>query len=85
LANRILIIGGGTLGPKAASRTKRLDPDADMDELRDRKDALPRYRKIIIFCSTSVRAYEARKALEGLGFRDIKFLDGSVTAWSYPL
>lgn len=59
MANKILIIGGGALGPKAASRARRLDPDADMDELRERKDALPRYREIIIFCSTSVRAYVA--------------------------
>jgi len=30
MGNRILIIGGVALGPKAASRARRLDPDAEI-------------------------------------------------------
>ena len=56
-----------------------------LNELRDRRDELPRDGEIIIFCRTSVRAYEAQRILEGLGFRDVKFLDGSLKAWPYPL
>jgi rhodanese-related sulfurtransferase len=56
-----------------------------LDMLRDRRNELPRNGEIIIFCRTSVRAYEAQRTLEGFGFRDVKFLDGSLKAWPYPL
>lgn len=54
-------------------------------ELRERLDELPREGEIIIFCRTSVRAYEAERILSSKGFGDVKFLDGSLHAWPYSL
>jgi NADPH-dependent 2,4-dienoyl-CoA reductase/sulfur reductase-like enzyme/rhodanese-related sulfurtransferase len=54
-----------------------------VQDLRRRHRELPKDREIITFCSTSVRAYEAERILKGRGFRDIKFLDGSLKAWPY--
>lgn len=54
-------------------------------ELRERLDELPREGEIIIFCRTSVRAYEAERVLSSKGFRDVKFLDGSLHAWPYSV
>jgi len=54
-------------------------------ELRHRLDELPREGEIIIFCKTSIRAYEAERLLRGRGFGNVKFLDGSLDAWPFPL
>jgi len=53
--------------------------------LKDSLGQLPRDKEIIAFCRTSVRAYTAERQLRGEGYRDVKFLDGSVTAWPFPL
>lgn len=52
-----------------------------LDELRERLHELDKTKEIIIICETSVRAYEAERILRGSGFRDIRFLDGSLTTW----
>jgi NADPH-dependent 2,4-dienoyl-CoA reductase/sulfur reductase-like enzyme/rhodanese-related sulfurtransferase len=54
-------------------------------ELRERLDELPLEGEIIVFCRTSVRAYEAERVLSSKGFKDVKFLDGSLHAWPYSL
>jgi NADPH-dependent 2,4-dienoyl-CoA reductase/sulfur reductase-like enzyme/rhodanese-related sulfurtransferase len=54
-------------------------------ELRERLGELPRDGEIIVFCRTGVRAYEAQRLMNHRGFRDVKFLDGSLNAWPYPL
>lgn len=56
-----------------------------VDELRRRAGELARDKEIIIYCQTSVRAYSAQRILDGLGFKDVKFLDGSWAAWPYEL
>jgi NADPH-dependent 2,4-dienoyl-CoA reductase/sulfur reductase-like enzyme/rhodanese-related sulfurtransferase len=53
-----------------------------IEELRSRLNELPR-KEVVIFCKTSVRAYDAERILRGVGFNDVKFLDGSLTAWPY--
>jgi NADPH-dependent 2,4-dienoyl-CoA reductase/sulfur reductase-like enzyme/rhodanese-related sulfurtransferase len=53
-----------------------------IEELRSRLNELPR-KEVVIFCKTSVRAYDAERILRGAGFNDAKFLDGSLTAWPY--
>ena len=53
-----------------------------IEELRSRLNELPR-KEVVIFCKTSVRAYDAERILRGIGFNDVKFLDGSLTAWPY--
>ena len=52
-------------------------------ELRRRLDELPKDAEAVLFCQTSVRAYQAQRILDGAGFKDIKFMDGSIAAWPY--
>jgi NADPH-dependent 2,4-dienoyl-CoA reductase/sulfur reductase-like enzyme/rhodanese-related sulfurtransferase len=54
-----------------------------MPELRKRLDELSRDDEIIIFCHTSVRAYQAQRILDGAGFKTVKFMEGSLSAWPY--
>jgi len=54
-----------------------------LPELRKRLGELSRDDEIIIFCRTSVRAYQAQRILEGAGFKNVKFMEGSTSAWPY--
>jgi pyruvate/2-oxoglutarate dehydrogenase complex dihydrolipoamide dehydrogenase (E3) component/rhodanese-related sulfurtransferase len=54
-----------------------------LGELRARLGELEENKEIITLCRTSVRAYEAERILRGAGFKDVKFLDGSIAAWPY--
>jgi NADPH-dependent 2,4-dienoyl-CoA reductase/sulfur reductase-like enzyme/rhodanese-related sulfurtransferase len=54
-------------------------------ELRRRLDELPKDAEIVIYCQTSVRAYQAQRILDGAGFKDVKFMDGSIAAWPYEI
>lgn len=56
-----------------------------IDELRSRLNELPRDAEVVTYCRRSVRAYQAEKILEGAGFKDVKFLDGSIVGWPYSL
>lgn len=53
-------------------------------DLKERVSEIPKDKEIIIFCATSIRAYNAERTLRGLGFEDIKVLDGSLAAWPFP-
>ena len=50
-----------------------------------RLDELPRDKEIVVFCRTSIRAYQAQRILDGAGFKDVKFMDGSLAVWPYEL
>jgi NADPH-dependent 2,4-dienoyl-CoA reductase/sulfur reductase-like enzyme/rhodanese-related sulfurtransferase len=54
-------------------------------ELRARLDELPKDAEIVTFCQTSVRAYQAQRILDGAGFKNVKFMDGSIAAWPYKI
>jgi len=54
-----------------------------LPELRRRLGELPRDKEIITFCRTSIRAYLAQRILDGAGFKNVKFMDGSLAAWPY--
>lgn len=54
-----------------------------LPELRQRLGELSKDEEIVIFCLTSVRAYQAQRILDGAGFRNVKFMDGSIAAWPY--
>ena len=54
-------------------------------ELRARLDELPKNAEIVTFCQTSVRAYQAQRILEGAGFKNVVFMDGSIAAWPYEV
>jgi NADPH-dependent 2,4-dienoyl-CoA reductase/sulfur reductase-like enzyme/rhodanese-related sulfurtransferase len=56
-----------------------------LPELRKRLGELPREGEIVILCRTSIRAYQAQRILDGAGFQNVKFMDGSVAAWPYDL
>ncbi|MDD4859318.1 MAG: FAD-dependent oxidoreductase [Dehalococcoidales bacterium] len=53
--------------------------------LRTQLGSLPKNKKIITFCRTSIRAYKAQRTLEGEGFTDVSFVEGSITAWPYDV
>ena len=54
------------------------------DELRRRHAELPKDKEIIAFCHIGVRAYRCERVLRGLGFRDVKYLDGCLKSWPFP-
>jgi len=56
-----------------------------LGRLREKAKALPKDKLYIPFCQQSLRGYEAAKILEGLGFKNVKFMDGGVTHWPYEL
>jgi len=53
-------------------------------KLRQRHTELPKDKEIVIFCLTGIRAYRAERTLRGLGYGDVKYLDGSLKAWPFP-
>ena len=54
-----------------------------LPELRKRLGEISKDDEIIIYCRTSVRAYQAQRILEGAGFTNVKFMEGSLSAWHY--
>jgi len=54
-------------------------------ELRQRLAELPRDAEIVTSCHSSVRAYQAQRILEGAGFKNVKFMDGSIASWPYEV
>ena len=45
---------------------------------------LPTDKEIVALCKVSLRGYEAQKILEGMGYENVKFMDGGMFAWPYP-
>ena len=64
------------------TRQTRLVP---LRELRAKLDSLPRDAEIVVYCRTSVRAYKAQRILDGAGFKNVRFMDGSIAAWPYEV
>ncbi len=54
-----------------------------LGKLRDQARDLPKNAEIVTYCAVSLRGYEAVKILEGLGFTDVKFMDGGIVMWPY--
>ena len=54
-----------------------------LPELRQRMGELVKNDEIIILCHTSIRAYQAQRILEGAGYTNMKFMEGSLSAWPY--
>ena len=54
-----------------------------LNELRERLNTIPRDSEIILYCRTSIRAYQAQRIFDGNGFKKVTFLDGSLAAWPY--
>lgn len=56
-----------------------------LGEIRKRISEIPRDKEIVTSCVLGVRAYEALRTLKGAGFKDVKFMEGSLEAWPYEL
>jgi rhodanese-related sulfurtransferase len=56
-----------------------------LNKLREEVRSLPRDARIVTICRTSIRAYQAQRMLEGEGFTDVCFMDGSIAAWPYEV
>jgi rhodanese-related sulfurtransferase len=71
----------------AEYRRERLDnPHAfamPLGRLREKAPGLPKDKLYVPFCQLSLRGYEAAKILQGLGFKNVKFLDGGVIHWPF--
>jgi rhodanese-related sulfurtransferase len=52
-------------------------------QIRARVDELPGDKEIVSVCKTSIRAYKAQRILDGKGYKNNKFVDGSILAWPY--
>jgi rhodanese-related sulfurtransferase len=53
------------------------------DGCADRSGEIPRDKRVISYCRTSLRAWEAIRILYGQGFGNIEILDGGFLAWPY--
>jgi NADPH-dependent 2,4-dienoyl-CoA reductase/sulfur reductase-like enzyme/rhodanese-related sulfurtransferase len=62
-----------------AGQTRRII----LDGLRRELHKLPHDKEIVTICHSSVRAYQAQRILNGAGFGNVKFVDGSLVAWPY--
>jgi rhodanese-related sulfurtransferase len=53
--------------------------------LRKRLGELPsdKNREIIVYCKISLRGYEAALVLEAQGWKNVKVMEGGITAWPY--
>ncbi len=54
--------------------------------LRNRIGELPsdKDKEIIVYCKISLRGYEAALVMEGNGWKNVKVMEGGITAWPYP-
>ena len=53
-------------------------------DIMERVSEIPKDKEIIIYCATSIRAYIVERTLRGMGYEDVKILDGSLDAWPFP-
>ncbi|HJW86974.1 MAG TPA: FAD-dependent oxidoreductase [Candidatus Brocadiaceae bacterium] len=56
-----------------------------LDTLAARVNELDRTREIITYCRAGLRASHAYRILKNAGFEKVKYMDGSIMAWTYGL
>jgi NADPH-dependent 2,4-dienoyl-CoA reductase/sulfur reductase-like enzyme/rhodanese-related sulfurtransferase len=54
-----------------------------LGNLRERIEEIPRDQRVVVFCKTSLRAYEAALVLQHRGYKDVRVLDGGLAAWPF--
>lgn len=54
-----------------------------LGQLRSRLVELNKNDEIIAFCKISLRGYEAEGILEGVGFENVKVLEGGIVSWPF--
>jgi rhodanese-related sulfurtransferase len=53
-----------------------------LSRLRASSEEIPKDKQLICLCQIGMRSYEACRTLEGMGFEDVKFLEGGLKFWS---
>lgn len=53
-----------------------------LSRLRKSLEEIPGDKEVICYCQLGMRSYEACRTLEGMGFGDVKFLEGGLRFWS---
>lgn len=56
-----------------------------LDKLASRAHELDRSKEIITYCRAGLRAAHAYRILKNAGFNHVKYMDGSILAWTYGL
>jgi rhodanese-related sulfurtransferase len=51
--------------------------------LRGRAGEVPRDKPVVIYCKSSLRAWEGSCILAGLGYDNTEILDGGIVAWPF--
>ncbi len=54
-----------------------------LGEVRERFEEIPRDKPVVMYCKTTLRAYEAARFLSGQGYDNVSVLDGGMVAWPY--
>lgn len=53
-----------------------------LSRLRTSSEEIPKDKELICLCQLGMRSYDACRTLEGMGFEDVKFLEGGLSFWS---
>src|SRR3989338_2060079 len=56
-----------------------------LDKLASRAHELARSKEIVTYCRAGLRAAQAYRILKNAGFSNVKYMDGSILAWTYGL
>lgn len=56
-----------------------------LDKLASRANELDSSKEIVTYCRAGLRAAQAYRILKNAGFRNVKYMDGSILAWPYGL
>jgi NADPH-dependent 2,4-dienoyl-CoA reductase/sulfur reductase-like enzyme/rhodanese-related sulfurtransferase len=51
--------------------------------LRSRAGDVPSDRRVVLYCKTSLRAWEALRFLTGCGYQNVELLEGGLSAWPF--
>ncbi len=54
-----------------------------VNELSVKMDNLDKSKEIVTYCGVGLRAAHAHRMLKNAGFKDTKFMEGSMAAWTY--
>jgi rhodanese-related sulfurtransferase len=53
--------------------------------VRSRLKEIPRDKRVVSYCKTSLRAWEASRILDGYGYENVEILDGGYVAWPFEV
>ena len=51
--------------------------------VRGRAAEIPRDKRVVAYCKTSLRAWEAIRILAGKGYDNVELLDGGMSCWPF--